>query len=75
VIDPRYRRLVFAFFMALLMSCIMSLAITVSNIGLVPDILSRWMRAWALAFGIAFPAIFVISPLVDRLVRLALKPE
>jgi hypothetical protein len=72
MIPARYHRLVFSFFMALLMSCLMSLVITIFNVGLVDNIILIWLKAWAFAFSVAFPAIFIISPLVHKLVALVL---
>ena len=75
VIDRKYQRYVFSFIMALLMSCLMSLVITACNVGLVDDLLVRWLKAWAFAFSVALPAILVIGPLVNRLVAAVLKEE
>lgn len=74
MIDAKYARVVFSFFMALLMSGIMSLVITVFNIGFVADIISIWLKAWLFAFSVALPTILIISPLVHRLVSLVVKP-
>jgi hypothetical protein len=68
MIHPKYQSVVFAFFMALLMSCLMSLVITIHNIGLVPDLFSIWLHAWAFAFMVAFPAVMLVAPLVRKLV-------
>ena len=68
MIHPKYQSVVFAFFMALLMSCLMSLVITVYNMGLVPDILWIWLNAWAFAFVVAFPAVLLVAPLVRKIV-------
>ena len=75
MIDRKYHRIVFSFFMALLMSCIMSFVISVFNVGLVSNIIHIWLRAWAFAFAVAFPTITIISPLVHKLVSLVLKEE
>ena len=57
------------------MSCIMSLVISIFNVGLVSNIVDIWLKAWAFAFTIAFPTILVVSPLVHKLVSLVLKEE
>ena len=76
MIHSKYHRYVFAFFMSLLMSCIMSLVISIFNVGMVGNILRIWIESSALSFVIAFPTIVVISPTVNRLVSLALhEPE
>ena len=75
MISRKHHRIVFSFFMALLMSGIMSFVISVFNIGLVDNIVSVWLKAWVFAFMVAFPAIFIISPLVHKLVSLVLHEE
>ncbi|WP_274378332.1 DUF2798 domain-containing protein [Neptunomonas antarctica] len=59
--------------MSLLMSGIMSLVISIFNVGLVSNIIHIWLQAWAFAFSVAFPTILLVSPLVHKLVSLVLK--
>jgi len=73
MIHSKYQSVVFAFFMALLMSCLMSLVITVHNIGVVPDLLWIWLDAWAFAFVVAFPSVMLVAPLVRRLVSVLVR--
>lgn len=61
--------------MSLLMSGIMSLAITTFNMGLVDDLLARWLEAWGLAFSIAFPVVLLVAPLAHCLVGLVVREE
>ena len=75
MIDRKHQKIVFAFFMALLMSCIMSLVISIFNVGLVSNIIHVWLRAWAFAFIVAFPTLTVVAPIVHKLVSLVLKEE
>ena len=53
--------------MALFMSCIMSFIITLFNIGVVPDLLEQWLKAWAFAFVVAVPTIFTVAPIARKL--------
>jgi len=53
----------------------MSLVISVFNVGWVSDIVSIWLNAWLFAFVVAFPTIIMVSPVVHKLVSLALKEE
>ena len=70
---PRiYQKTVFSFFMALLMSGVMSFAISLFNVGMVSNIIAIWLQAWGFAFFIAFPTIIIISPIVHKLVSLVL---
>lgn len=67
MIPQRYAGYVFAFFMSLLMSGLMSLFISLINVGAVDGIFLIWLRAWALAFVVAFPTVVAVTPLVHRL--------
>lgn len=73
MINRKYQSVVFAFFMALLMSCLMSFVISVFNVGLVNNIVTIWLRAWSFAFIVAFPAVLLVAPLVHRLVNVFVK--
>ncbi len=75
MISRKHHKIVFSFFMSLLMSCIMSLVISIFNVGLVSNIVGIWLRAWSFAFVVAFPTIVVVSPLVHKLVSLVLHDE
>lgn len=75
MINRKYQRIVFAFFMALLMSCIMSFVITVFNIGFVKNVVTIWLKAWGFAFVVAFPTVLTVAPVVQKLVILVLKKE
>lgn len=59
--------------MALLMSAIMSMVVSLLNVGLVENIFAIWLRAWGISFVIAFPTVIVVTPLVKRLVNLMVK--
>lgn len=72
MIDRKHQKLVFAFFMALIMSCIMSFVISAFNMGLHWQIIHIWLKAWAFAFIVAFPTITVVAPLVQKLVSLVI---
>jgi hypothetical protein len=75
MISRKHHKTVFSFFMALLMSGIMSFVISVFNVGMVPNIITLWLKAWSFAFTIAFPTIMIVSPLVHKLVSLVLHEE
>ena len=75
MVSRKHHRIVFSFFMALLMSCIMSFVISVFNVGMVTNIVAIWLKAWSFAFFVAFPTIILVSPIVHKLVGLVLKEE
>ena len=68
MIHPRFAPILFALFMAFFMSGIMSLVVTTINIGLVDDLILRWLNSWPMTFAIAFPTIMVVAPMVKRIV-------
>jgi len=69
-IPARYTSYVFAFCMSGLMSLLMSGVLTIVNLGPVPDFARLWVQGWLLAWGVAFPCVVVVMPVVRRLVRL-----
>jgi hypothetical protein len=75
MISRKHHKVVFSFFMALLMSGIMSFVISVFNVGMVTNIITIWLQAWSFAFIIAFPTIIIVSPVVHKLVALVLHEE
>tara|TARA_R110002049_G_scaffold144478_4_gene306749 strand:+ start:1414 stop:1647 length:234 start_codon:yes stop_codon:yes gene_type:complete len=75
MINSKHQKLVFAFFMALIMSCLMSFVITIFNIGLHHDLIHLWLKAWAFAFIVAFPAITLVAPIAQKLTVRLIKPD
>jgi uncharacterized membrane protein YjjB (DUF3815 family) len=53
--------------MGLLMISMMTFLITAVNIGFVPDFLSRWGKAFAIAYVVGVPVIFVMAPIARKL--------
>lgn len=70
MISKKYEHVVFAFFMALLMSCFMSLVISVFNVGWVDGIILIWLKAWGFAFCVAFPTVVLVAPIVRKFVSM-----
>jgi hypothetical protein len=75
MISRKHHKIVFLFFMALLMSGIMSFVISVFNVGMVANIITIWLKAWVFAFMVAFPTIIIVSPVVNKLVSLVLHED
>lgn len=75
MIHPRYTPYVFSFFMALIMSCIMSIVISALNMGVSRELLIVWPKAWFLAFIVAFPTVLIVAPLVRKLVSFCVASE
>jgi len=55
--------------MSLGMSFVMSMVLTIINLGFVPDFLAKWLRALLIGFAVGFPTSLVIIPLVRRIVN------
>ncbi|WP_137166032.1 DUF2798 domain-containing protein [Salinimonas lutimaris] len=60
-------RSVFAFFMSLVLSIIMSAWVTYLNLGLTSDFIAKWLEAWILAWPAAAVCAFLFGPGVGRL--------
>lgn len=75
MIKRKYITQVFAFFMAFFMSGLMSLMVSLINVGFVENLLGIWLKAWPIAFVIAFPTIIIIHPHVQKLVELVVEDE
>ncbi len=59
--------LVFSFIMGFLMISLMTLVITAVNVGFVPDFLTRWGKAFMVAYIVGVPVIFVMAPMARKL--------
>jgi len=61
--------LLFTFLTALLMSFLMSLAITFVNLGMVEDFTLKWMRAWGYGFLVGYPVASIVIPIVRKIIN------
>ncbi|MDP1593041.1 MAG: DUF2798 domain-containing protein [Gallionella sp.] len=59
--------LAFSLIMGLLMISLMTFVITAVNIGFPADFLSRWCKAFAVAYTVGVPVIFFVAPLARKL--------
>lgn len=73
MINRRYQRFVFAFYMSLIMSGTMSLVISFINLGLIDGFLLSWGRVWSASFLVSYPIVLTITPMVHRLVKLSIR--
>ncbi len=67
-IPKQYTQLLFVFFMALCLSCIMSLVMSLRTFGMEGAWIARWLSAWGFAFIVAFPTAYLVVPRVRKLV-------
>lgn len=59
--------LVFSFVMGALMISVMTFVITAANMGFPPDFLSRWGRAFMIAYVVGVPVIFFVAPIARKI--------
>jgi hypothetical protein len=65
-LPARYAQWVMPFLLSVLMTCIVSLISTLTNVGLAPNLLAIWLRSWALSWIFAFPVLLLLLPVVRR---------
>ena len=59
--------MVFSALMGAMMISIMTLVITAVNVGLGPQFLAAWAKAFAIAYLIGVPVIFFLAPVARKL--------
>ncbi len=76
MVAQKYQNLLFAFFMALLMSGIMSLVLSLSaNQGPIQTLMWHWLKDWHLSFWVAMPTTLLVTPVVKKLTTILVKPD
>ena len=68
MIPHKFQFHTFSFFMSLLMSGVMSLAMLSIELASVIEVLTRWPRAWGISMLVAFPISMVIVPVTQKLI-------
>jgi uncharacterized protein DUF2798 len=66
-LPSRHFHLIFSLLMGTTMVTLVTLIVTLVNVGPVPDFLSRWSRAFAVAWWVAVPVLYLVGPKVRRL--------
>jgi hypothetical protein len=51
----------------------MSFVVSAFNAGLVDNLIWIWLKAWGVAFSVAFPVIIVVAPIVRTLSEVVLE--
>lgn len=69
VFHPKATPYLIALIMGILMSAVMSLAVTTFNTGIDSGLLMRWVSVWPIAACIAIPSVFILRPLVQGFVQ------
>lgn len=73
-IPAKYTPYVFAFYMAGVMAFLMSAVLVGLNTGLANGYVWRVLKAYMIAFPIAFCCVILVRPFVMKLVALTIKP-
>jgi hypothetical protein len=68
VIPARYGTWLFPLVMTFFMAGVVSLLLTIVNLGLPPGFLLLWLANWVLAWTFAFPAALLAIPVARRIV-------
>ena len=68
MIPNRYHFYTFSFFMSLLMSGVMSLAMLFLNSSTLVDMIVNWPKAWSISMLVAFPVSMIVVPITRKLV-------
>ena len=75
-IPARYSNLLFGSMLSSIMVTIISGTVVFVNEGFGPNFLVHWLKWFATAWPIAFPAVLVVAPLVRKVVtKLTTSPE
>ena len=68
MIPKRFHFHTFSFFMSLLMSGVMSLAMLLMDTDSWIEAITNWPEAWAVSMLVAFPVSMLVVPVTQRLV-------
>lgn len=63
------QKVAFAMIMGIVTTGIISFTLISVNLGFNERFFAMWMRSWGMAYLVAIPAILIIAPQIERLVR------
>jgi len=64
----RYEGVLNLLVLSIMMTCIVSGISTVRSMGFTSHVFEVWPQAWAMSWCVAFPTLFIVTPLVRRIV-------
>jgi Protein of unknown function (DUF2798) len=73
-LPARYNGVAMPSVLSIFMSCIVSFVSTWRALGIDAGFVLKWMQGWGLSWMIAFPTLFVILPIVRRVVASVVEP-
>ncbi|GED69761.1 hypothetical protein BRE01_34630 [Brevibacillus reuszeri] len=68
-INKKYEHVLFTFFMAFGMSCLISFFMMAVNFGFNSLLLEKWLHAWPMAFALAFPCAYFLPKAIRKLMK------
>lgn len=68
MIPARFAPILFGLILSGIMSCIVTLVVSIKNFGFETPMFSSWVASWSFSWPIAFAVVLVVAPLVRRLV-------
>jgi hypothetical protein len=69
------QRIVIALLMGIVPTGVVSFLVMWMNFGFSETFLRTWLRSWSIAYVIMVPIIFILAPVVDRLVAFLFKEK
>ena len=73
-IPRKYSPLLFATLMGATMSFIMSLTLTLINVGFVSSFFQIWFRAFTMSFIVSIPTALIVAPVAQKIVAGVTRP-
>ncbi|MGE6741702.1 DUF2798 domain-containing protein [Allorhizobium pseudoryzae] len=73
-LPARAAGLLMPFILSILMTLVVSAVVTLTNVGLAPGFLGKWLSAWGLSWLIAFPTLLCALPVTRRAVKALVEP-
>jgi hypothetical protein len=67
-LPARFNAVAMPFVLSIFMSCIVSLISSLRAYGFEQFSFATWMQAWGLSWALAFPSLFLVLPVVRKIV-------
>lgn len=67
-LPARFNTVAMPFVLSIFMSCLVSMISTLRAYGFADFDFGTWVQAWGLSWIVAFPALFVVLPIVRKIV-------
>lgn len=71
--SAKRKPIVFSFLLSCFMSLMVSGIATIQALGVNPDFILNWTKAWLFSWMIAFPMVTIVTPLVERILPILVK--